>query len=611
MGSVEVFFYLYLFITVLAVIGVTVSIVLATRSQGINGSQYMAITHIFLLLYLLLLLNSAVSADPVIRYFSLLLRLLALSLASLFNLLYAISFTGFPARLRQFVLLGLGTAATISLIITDPAHHLVVVELLPVNDFERVFEAARFGPGYILYGILSLLGCIVPAGLFLRFAQTHSGRQALQARYMGLANITIIVPYLVYGLTLLLPVPTLPPPLPIAVVVASVWLYVVFYRKRLFDILPLAYTSLIQQIEHPILVADGDGTLVYMNPAAEGLFNARGITAGRSKLDDLPGIPLIWRRALEQGHRLTFEWEISGLSSEETAVFSFTLSQIASRHRTRVGYTLVGTDVTESRLSMTRQLQLETERARSEFLATFIPVISHELRTPLTAINVASHIVERSPDDALRKDKLREIVANSMRIGRIVSEIQELVSLDSPTTDSAQLVDMGEVVRALPEGINILIQQAKLMYRPIIEAQRTVVFGNRRLLLRALHSLIDNAVRHSPPGGTITVVLRQRGHQLAIAVQDEGTGIEPEQMPRLFQPFYKANEARTADGSGAGLGLTLAERIARRHGGSLEVVSAPGQGSTFTLLLPLYLIEFHPPDRGYSAAEDALFGREM
>ncbi|MCS7071409.1 MAG: hypothetical protein NZM00_07885, partial [Anaerolinea sp.] len=308
---IGVFFYLYLLVTVLAVIGVTVSIVLAARSQGINGSQYLALTHVFLLIYLLLLLNSAVSSEPVIRYFSLLLRLLALSLASLFNMLYAINFTGCPVRVRQFVLLALGTAATIILIITDPGHHLIVAELLPVSEFERVFEAARFGPGYVLYGVLSLLGCVVPAVLFLRFAQVQQGRQAQQARYMGLANVIIIVPYIIYGFTLPLPIPTLPPPLPVAIVIASVWLYFVFYRRRLFDLLPLAYTSLIQQIEHPILVADKDGILVYMNPAAESLFSGHRLVAGRATLEDVPGMPSNWRTCSGQGCKLTFDWEVS------------------------------------------------------------------------------------------------------------------------------------------------------------------------------------------------------------------------------------------------------------------------------------------------------------
>lgn len=580
--------YLYLFITILAVITVTITIVLVVRSHGINGSQYFATAHVFLLLYLLLFVNSAVAADPTIRYFSLLLRLAALSLASLFNILYATSFTGSQVGVRQLVILSLVAAATVLFIMTDPAHHLVVASLLIPEEPIAVFESARFGPGYVVYGMLSLVGCFIPAALFLRFAHTHRGRQAQQARILGIANIMIIVPYVLYGISLGLLARTLPPPLPIILVVTSVFVVVILYQRRLLDVLPRAFSSMIQQLDNPILICDSSGSLVHLNPYAESLFALAGIVVGRSTLDEIPNVPATWR-SLKPGGKLTFDVDVDCPSSIDCPrSFTFTVSAVHDRQARPIGYTIIGYDITESRLSTQRQLLLEAERARSEFLSTFIPVISHELRTPLTAINMATYIAERSPDNGLRQEKLREVVSNSMRIARILSEIQELINLDNPKTDSVQLVDFSQVLRMLPEGISGLIERAGLRYQVTVEAERTTVLGNRRLLLRALYSLIDNAVRYSPPNGTIAITVRQRADLLTIAVQDSGPGIATEALPFLFEPFYKANSARTSDGSGLGLGLPLADRIVRRHGGSIEVVSTPGQGSTFILILPLH-----------------------
>lgn len=590
--------YLYLFIVILAVITVTITVVLLVRSHGLNGSQYFATAHVFLLLYLLLLVNSAVAADPTIRYFSLLLRLTALSLASLFNILYAANFTGSQVGLRQMVMLSLVAAATVVFIMTDPAHHLVVASLLMPDGPIAVFESARFGPGYFVYGVLSLLGCFIPAALFLRFAHTHHGRQAEQAGILGMANIMIIVPYLVYGISLGLPINTLPPPLPIILVVTSVIVVAILYRRRLLDVLPRAFSSMIQQLENPILIGDSGGSLVHLNPYAEALFAPSGIAAGRSTVDDLPNVPSDWR-SLKPGGKLSFDMPVDGPKPDDCPrSYTFTISGVHDRQGRPIGYTIIGYDITESRLSTQRQLLLEAERARSDFLSTFIPVISHELRTPLTAINVATHIAEHSQDSGLRKEKLREVVANSMRIARILSEIQELVNLENPKTDSVQLVDFSQVLHMLPESIAVLIERAGLRCQVNVETEHTTVLGNRRMLLRALYSLIDNAVRYSPPNGTIAITLRRRADLLEIAVQDSGPGIAPEALPYLFEPFYKANPARTSDGSGLGLGLPLADRIVRRHGGSIEVASTPGQGSTFTLFLPVhsFMVSDHTTD---------------
>ncbi len=107
-----------------------------------------------------------------------------------------------------------------------------------------------------------------------------------------------------------------------------------------------------------------------------------------------------------------------------------------------------------------------------------------------------------------------------------------------------------------------------------------MAFGEPQLLERAVTNLLDNAAKWSPPDGTVTVRLADG----ALTVTDEGPGIDPADLPHIFDRFYRSSEARTLPGSG--LGLSIVKRAAERHGGTVDVESAPGGGTTFTLVLP-------------------------
>jgi signal transduction histidine kinase len=112
------------------------------------------------------------------------------------------------------------------------------------------------------------------------------------------------------------------------------------------------------------------------------------------------------------------------------------------------------------------------------------------------------------------------------------------------------------------------------------------VLGDAQWLKQALINLLDNALRYTPTGGSVTVRLQSTGHEVTVAVEDTGHGIEPEHIPHLFERFYRTDWARAKDSAGTGLGLPIVKEIMDAHGGSISVTSEVNKGSVFTLRLP-------------------------
>ncbi|VXC45150.1 cell wall metabolism sensor histidine kinase WalK [Aeromicrobium sp. 9AM] len=206
----------------------------------------------------------------------------------------------------------------------------------------------------------------------------------------------------------------------------------------------------------------------------------------------------------------------------------------------------------------------------------------HELRTPLTSLRTNIELIGQAADNAERSltdDQRHEIM------GDVRSQLEELTTLvgdlvelarDEPLTRDPEPLDVSDVVTQAIDRVRLRAHTVTFD----VELESWMAFGEPQLLERAVTNLLDNAAKWSPPDGTVTVRLADG----ALTVTDEGPGIDPADLPHIFDRFYRSSEARTLPGSG--LGLSIVKRAAERHGGTVDVESAPGGGTTFTLVLP-------------------------
>lgn len=216
----------------------------------------------------------------------------------------------------------------------------------------------------------------------------------------------------------------------------------------------------------------------------------------------------------------------------------------------------------------------------------FVDNAAHELRAPLTSIIGNLDLLERAHDlpEQERTALLADVRAEAERLGRLVNELLTLARADAGQRLSRAPVDLDRIVvdvvrqaRALADGIEV----------SIIHLSPVVVSGDADWLKQLLFILVENAVRYTPVGGKVNVALRVGEDEARVSVSDTGIGIAPNDLPHIFDRFYRADPARSRVAGGSGLGLAIAKWIAEAHDGRIEVESVVGQGSTFTVFLPL------------------------
>jgi signal transduction histidine kinase len=212
---------------------------------------------------------------------------------------------------------------------------------------------------------------------------------------------------------------------------------------------------------------------------------------------------------------------------------------------------------------------------------------SHELRTPLALVRGNAELMLRHPEKRISEydDVVHDIVDESDRLGRLVSDLLTLARADSGHVQIVRReVDLSGVAAQSLHAIEPLARAKGLTIRDDI-APGIAVSGDADRLSQLCLILLDNAVRYTP-AGTVTLRLTRDGHGTALSVSDTGSGIEAEHLDRLFDRFYRVDEARSTEAGGTGLGLSIAKWIAEVHGGRISVASTPGAGSTFTVHLP-------------------------
>lgn len=215
----------------------------------------------------------------------------------------------------------------------------------------------------------------------------------------------------------------------------------------------------------------------------------------------------------------------------------------------------------------------------------FVLDVSHELRTPLTALRGNLDVLLMHED--LGTEEREQLERMSMEVGRLIRLTSNLLYLAH--------VDAGRGIDRRPVAMDDLClevyRQAKDL-RPEVRLRlggedQVTLMGDRDLLKQLVLNLVDNGLKYTPPGGEVTLSLYADGSWARIVVEDTGPGIPPEDLPHIFDRYYRGAGSGGRGGSGAGIGLAITEWVARAHGGRIEVASEAGKGSTFTVHLPL------------------------
>jgi signal transduction histidine kinase len=243
---------------------------------------------------------------------------------------------------------------------------------------------------------------------------------------------------------------------------------------------------------------------------------------------------------------------------------------------------LEGPDDELKRLADTFDAMLGRIDAAFSAQRRFIADASHELRNPLAIIGTNLDVAFTEPDatpEALR-NQLLVVRRAADRMAAIVRDLLSLARLETPAYLQSE-ADLAAIAAEAGQEFDALAEQRGVRIERRLEP-RLLILGDRDAIKRAIANLLDNAVRHAPPGSRIQLVSTRERDWVSVAVRDEGPGLAPEEQARVFDRFWRADRSRP----GGGLGLAIVKQTVESHGGTVLLSSAPGAGSTFYVCLP-------------------------
>lgn len=324
--------------------------------------------------------------------------------------------------------------------------------------------------------------------------------------------------------------------------------------------------SILRSMADGVITVDRDGRVVVTNPPAERILRAWQEGDGAA----LPApLAALFQRVMRERRELATDLPVQG------RIWSVVMAPLYDRDDVR-GAVAVLRDMTEER---------RLDKLRKDFIAN----VSHELRTPLAMLQGYSEAmvddIAATPEE--RKEMARVIYEETRRMGRLVNDLLDLARMEAGSFQlDRQEIDPVAWTDRLLRKFSALAREQGIA----LKAEAVGEIGPLRVdpdrLEQILTNLLDNAFRYTPPGGTIRVRLRDEGGGVWIEVADTGVGIPEEDLPFIFERFYKADKARTRGQAGTGLGLAIVKSLVEAHGGSITVSSKVGEGTRFTMFFP-------------------------
>jgi two-component system, OmpR family, sensor kinase len=356
-------------------------------------------------------------------------------------------------------------------------------------------------------------------------------------------------------------------------------------RQKVFSVAPIYLNGQLQGYLYVILGGEEFDTVAEMLQGSYILRASIGIVAGGLLFALLAGLLLFIRMTLRL-RRLTADMETfrqSDFSKRPNLFFSF---KGCSRDEIdRLG--LIFGQMADRIMQLIKELR-QADALRRELVAN----IAHDLRTPLTSLQGYLETLflkegKLSPQE--QRDFLSIAIKRSNQLRKLITELFEMTKLDSPDVQvHMEAFSLGELIQDIVQKFQLSTEKKKIGLRTTVVENIPFVFADIALVERVFENLVENAVRHTPEGGSITISVVPKKERLIVQVSDTGSGFRPEDLTHLFDRSERLQVERSKDAEGAGLGLIITKKILELHGSDIKVDSVVDVGTTFTFTLPIY-----------------------
>lgn len=366
--------------------------------------------------------------------------------------------------------------------------------------------------------------------------------------------------------------------------------------------------AIIRGLNDGLLVLDITGKVALANPSAERIMGRSGGLTGlkveellRGDEGDLKCTPHPWEafhRVLETGEMLSGKLEISG---QRPLHYQMTWIPLVEETGRSFGVAVILHDVTDF---------VELDRVKDDFIS----IVSHELRTPLTSVKGFLRLLQAERVGPLNEKQRKYLDTVLQQTDGLISLVGDLLDLSRMEAGKIRVErkpeDMGEIVREVVGNMESLFEEKELDVRLDLPSGPTYVMGDRERIRQVLVNLLHNSVKFTPRGGRITIrVERVDGGAILLQVSDNGQGIPPRDLEKIFDKFYQVDPSSTRQQPGAGLGLPICRKLVEAMDGKIWAESDGQSGSTFKVLLP-GVTEMESLEEGGSEGSSTLPFRE-
>ncbi|MFN8374611.1 MAG: ATP-binding protein [Anaerolineae bacterium] len=253
-----------------------------------------------------------------------------------------------------------------------------------------------------------------------------------------------------------------------------------------------------------------------------------------------------------------------------------------------VGSFTVITNLEERKNAEQQALELTYEKERVRLLGDFIQNVSHDFRTPLTTINTNLYLLQKIKESEKQQPRFEIIRHQIDRLESLVDSLLTMSRLDSQPLPTLQYTDLNRIIDQIHINFESQLEAQNISVRYQLSKDQLPVMAETDILRRGIAEVVENAIRYSQQGGTITISTMRHDDQACAEIRDTGLGISQDDLLHVFERFYRVDKARSTQTGGFGLGLPIAKKIVELHGGTMEAESELGNGSMFKICLPLH-----------------------
>ena len=341
--------------------------------------------------------------------------------------------------------------------------------------------------------------------------------------------------------------------------------------------------TILSAIQDGLLVVDANRSITLANETFGKLFKISGSVTGASLLDAIrqPTLERLISEALRTGEAARSELELADSQTGVDRHIEVSAVPIKKSSSEIIGAVVLFHDITELK---------RVDQMRRDFVAN----VSHELRTPLSILSGYLEMLLDNPK--ISRDELARILPvmqrHSARLALLVDDLLSLAQLESPGARlDLAMVNLRELFnnvaldwkeKLAAKGLRVVVE---------VDADAATLCADETRLQEVLHNLLENALKYSRPNGQIWLQAKRRHSEVVLSVKDEGIGIGKEDLPRIFERFFRADKARSRELGGTGLGLAIVKHIAQLHGGYVEAESELGRGAVIRVILPIQTMD--------------------